>query len=111
MMLTFERVNYQGIRKLIFVATKITVAFLILKYFGANLVMCNEDISFCDKRLKELKQDVKDWNKRCVNTQGKDIGTPCCETEKQYNKERMKMQTKLCFYKGIIITQCILRIE
>ncbi|CAB4034906.1 Hypothetical predicted protein, partial [Paramuricea clavata] len=99
MMLTFERANYREIRKLIFVATKITVAFLILIYFGASLVMCNEDISFCDERLKELKQDVKDWNKRCVNTQGKDIDTPCCETEKQYNKEKMNMQTKLCFYK------------
>jgi hypothetical protein len=100
MMLTFERVNYQEIRKLTFVATKITVAFLMLIYFGASLVMCNEDISFCDKRLKELKHDVKDWNKRCVNTQGNDTGTPCCETQKQYSMERMNMQTKLCFYKG-----------
>ena len=100
MMLTFERVNYQEIRKLTFVATKITVAFLMSIYFCASLVMCNEDISFCDKRLKELNHDVKDWNKRCVNTQGNDIGKPCCETQKQYSKERMNMQTKLCFYKG-----------
>jgi hypothetical protein len=100
MKLTFERVNYHEIKKLIFFATNITVAFLILIYFGASLVMCNEDISFCDNHLKRLKQDVKDWNKRCVNAQGNDTGTPCCETQKQYNKERMNMQTKLCFYKG-----------
>jgi hypothetical protein len=52
---------------MIFVATKVVVGFLILIYFGGSLVICNEDIPFCDKRLKELKNDVKDWRKRCLN--------------------------------------------
>jgi hypothetical protein len=64
------------------------------------MVMCNEDIPFCDKRLQEFDLDVKYWSKRCVNRQGKYIGTPCCETEEEYNKNRMNMQTKLCFYRG-----------
>ena len=100
MMVTFERLNYQEVRKLILFATNIILGFVILIYFGARMVMCNEDIPFCDKRLQEFDLDVKYWSKRCVNRQGKYIGTPCCETEEEYNKNRMNMQTKLCFYRG-----------
>ena len=100
MMFTFEQINYQEIRRLVFVSTKIIVGFLILMYFGASLVFCNDDIPFCKKRLTALKDDVKDWQEKCVNDKGEDIDTTCCKAKKEYNQKRMSMQTKLCFYKG-----------
>ena len=100
MMFTFEQINYHEIRRLVFVSTKIIVGFFILMYFGASLVFGNEDIPFCKKRLTAVKDDVKDWQEKCVNDKGKDIGTTCCKAKKEYNQKRMSMQTKLCFYKG-----------
>ncbi len=75
MMFTFEQINYQEIRRLVFVSTKIIVGFLILMYFGASLVFCNDDIPFCKKRLTALKDDVKDWQEKCVNDKVQDIDT------------------------------------
>ena len=100
MMFIFERVNYQEIKRMIFISTKIIVGFLVLIYFGGRVVICNEDIPFCDNRLKELKNDVKDWRKRCLNDAGRVLNSPCCAAENEYNQNRMSMQTKLCFYKG-----------
>ncbi len=99
-MFTFEQINYQEIRRLVFVSTKIIVGFLILMYFGASLVFCNDDIPFCKKRLTALKDDVKDWQEKCMNDTGQDLNTTCCKAKKKYNQKRMSMQTKLCFYKG-----------
>jgi hypothetical protein len=87
---------------MIFVATKVVLGFLILIYFGGSLVICNEDIPFCDKRLKELKNDVKDWRKRCLNGTGHVRNSSCCAAENERNQQRMEMQTKLCFYKGTV---------
>ena len=102
MAFTFERVNYQDIRSMIFVATKVVLGFLILIYFGGSLVICNEDIPFCDKRLEELKNDVKDWRKRCLNGTVQVPNSSCCAAENERNQQRMEMQTKLCFYKGTV---------
>ncbi|CAB4009465.1 Hypothetical predicted protein, partial [Paramuricea clavata] len=100
MAFTFERVNYQEIRRMISVATKVVVGFLIMIYFGGSLVTCNEDIPFCDKRLEELKIDVKYWQKRCWNGTVHVPNSSCCAAENERNQQRMEMQTKLCFYKG-----------
>ena len=102
MAFTFERVNHQEIRRMIFVATKVVLGFLILIYFGGSLVICNEDIPFCDKRLEELKNDVKDWRKRCLNGAVQVPYSSCCAAENERNQQRMEMQTKLCFYKGTV---------
>jgi hypothetical protein len=100
MAFTFERVNYREIKRTIFIATKVFVGFLILIIFGGSLVICNEDIPFCDKRLKELKNDVKDWRKKCLDGTVHVPNSSCCAAENEQNQQRMRMQTKLCFYKG-----------
>ena len=87
---------------MIFIATNIIAGLHVLMYFGTSLVVCNNDIPFCRKRLKELREDEKDWSKRCLNGKGQNLDTPSCETEKEYNHERMCMYTKICFYKGNI---------
>ncbi len=106
MVFTFEQVNYQEIRRLVFISTKIIVGFLIVIYFGTSLVFCNEDIPFCNKRLTTLKVDVKVWQERCVNDEGQDVNTSCCKAEKEYNQKRMRTQTKLCFFKGNDAIRC-----
>ncbi|CAB3991726.1 Hypothetical predicted protein [Paramuricea clavata] len=85
---------------MIFITTKIIVGIHVLIYFGTSLVVCNNDIPFCRKRLKELRKDEKDWSGRCLNGEGENLDTPSCEAEKEYNHERMCMYTKICFYKG-----------
>jgi hypothetical protein len=87
---------------MIFVATKVVLGFLILIYFGGSLVICNEDIPFCDMRLEELKNDVKAWRKRCLNGTDHVHNSSCCTAENERNQQRMEMQTKLCFYKGTV---------
>ncbi|XP_028412347.1 pro-epidermal growth factor-like [Dendronephthya gigantea] len=49
-----------------FVSTKMLFALTILIYFGGNLINCNEDIPICDEQLKQLKEDVENWEKSCV---------------------------------------------
>ena len=105
MVFTYERVNDQETRRLGSIPTKIIVGFLVLTYFGTNHVFGNEDIHFCNKSMTALKNDVKYWQKRCVNN-GQDRDTPCCKAEKQYNQQRMSTQTKLCFYKGNNYIRC-----
>ena len=83
---------------MIVIATKVIFGIHILIYFGTSLVVCNNDIPFCRKRLKELREDEKDWNKRCFNGEGQNLVTPCCEAEKEYNHERMCMYKKICFH-------------
>ena len=93
----------QDIQRTIFIVTKVILGFLILIYFDASLVTCNEDIPFCKESLQALKDDVKDWQTRCSNnTQDyrQDLDTPCCNAEKKYIHNRRRMQRKLCFYKG-----------
>ena len=87
---------------MILIATKIIVGIHILIYFGTSLVVCNNEIQFCRKRLKELREDEKNWSERCVNGKEQILVTPRCEAEKKYNHERMCMYTKICFYKGNI---------
>ena len=93
--------------------TKIILGLLILLYFGGSLVICDEDILFCKESLKALKDDLTDWQKRCLDKtleHSQDIDTPCCNAEKKYIQNRRKMNRKLCFYKGkhvIHSLQCI----
>jgi hypothetical protein len=97
---TFKQIGYQEIRKMIVIATKIIVGIHILIYFVTSLVVCNNDIPFCRKWLKEPKENEKDWIKRCLNVEGQNLTTPCCEAEKEYNKKRMCTYKKICFDKG-----------
>jgi hypothetical protein len=99
---TFKQIGYQEIRKMILIAAKIIVGIHILIYFGASLVVCNNDIPFCRKRLKELRADEKYWSERCVDGKEQILVTPRCEAEKEYNHERICMYTKICFHKGNI---------
>ena len=100
MFLLVECAMYQEIKNSISTATKIILGLFILIYFGASLVICDEDIAFHLKNVKDLEDDVKDWEGRCLKETLHDLGTPCCNAEKQYNQNRRRMQRKLCFYKG-----------
>ena len=100
MMFTFEHASYHEMKRLVFISTKITVGLLILICFGTSLVTSNEGIPFCKEQLQRLKQDVEVWNERCWNNTDHGNSTPCCEAEKEYNQERMKMHVEMCFYSG-----------
>ena len=86
----------------ILLSKKIILGMIILKYFGGTLIFCNKDIPFCDQHLKKLKEDVKEWKQRCSSETGDEINSECCKNEKDYNQDRIKRHTKMCFYKGTI---------
>ena len=73
---------------------------IVLMCFGSQLTLANEEIPFCDKQLKELKDDVNDWNKRCMVDESQELNTPECNAEKTYHQARMKKHTSQCFYDG-----------
>ena len=100
MALTFKEIDFSEIRRLGCISAKIIVGILILMYFGTSLVICNSDIPFCDKRLKELRQDEKDWSTTCSNDEGQSNGSVCCQAKKNNNLKRMCVYTKTCFYEG-----------
>ncbi|CAB4022289.1 Hypothetical predicted protein, partial [Paramuricea clavata] len=83
---------------MILIATKNIVGIHILIYFATSLVVCNNDIPFCRKRLNELRENEKDWRNRCLNGEGQNLATPRCEADKEYNYERMCMYKKICFH-------------
>ena len=83
---------------MILIATKIIVGIHVLIYFGTSLVVCNNDIPFCRKWLKEVKGNEKDWNKRCLNGEGQNLATLRSEAVKEYNHERMCLYKKICFH-------------
>ena len=99
-MFTFEHVSYDEMKTLVFISTKITIGLLTLICFGTSLVTCNESIPFCEGELQRLKHDVEVWNERCWNNADQGKSTPCCQAEKEYNQERMKMHVEMCFYSG-----------
>ena len=41
--------------------TKVIPGLFILIYFGACLVVCDENIPFCKESLEALKLDLKGW--------------------------------------------------
>jgi hypothetical protein len=96
---------------MIFITTKIVVGIHVLIYFGTSLVVCNNDIPFCRKRLKELREDEKKWSERCLNGEGQNLDTPTCEAKKEYNHERMCMYSKICFYKGNIRLYSLIKLR
>ena len=102
MALTFKDVNSSQISsyRLGCIAAKIIVGILVLIYFCTSVVICNSDIPFCDKQLKELRQDEKDWSTTCANDESQSIGSPCCQAKKNNNLKRMCVYTKTCFYEG-----------
>ena len=83
-------------------------------------------------QLKQLKVDVKNWEKRCVNKKlgsvkeiqqylnerqrssaetrryfnerRGDNNSPGCLAEKEYLRVRMRIHSKMCFYDGKIIS-------
>ena len=100
MVFSMEHAKCLGITRCSSISTKIIFGFPIVIYFLASAVICNENIPFCQERLKALMDDVKDWEKRCVDSQGHDLATPHCKAEKRCNQDRMKLGRKMCFYKG-----------
>ena len=96
---TYKPVNYQETRRVVFIVGRLFTVLLILIYFGGSLVICEEEIPVCKDHLKELKNDEKDWGKRCLKKEQK-LNSSCCEAEKEYLRERMCMHSKMCFYKG-----------
>ncbi len=99
MALTFKQVISSEIR-LAFISPKIIVGILIFIYLGTSLAICNIDTPFCDKRLKELRQDEKDWTRTCTNGEGQSFDSPCCQAKKEKNLNRMCIYTKICFDEG-----------
>ena len=79
---------------------KIMVAIVVLMVFGSQLAFANEDIPLCHKQLEGLKEDVSDWNKRCMVNKVQERNSPECNDEKKYNQARMKKHTSQCFYDG-----------
>ena len=100
MICALTRENHTELKKTLLIPPKMIIGFLILACFGGTPVTCNKDIPYCDERLNELKKDVQDWQKRCLNETRYDINSVHCKTEKEYLQERMRMQTEMCFYSG-----------
>ncbi len=103
MLRTFEGVTYQEINRFIVIATKVIVGFLILIYFGAKLVICNEEIPVCDNHFKDLKDDLKNWKKNCLNNERQEHNTSCCQAGKRYHQNRIRVLTKMCFFNGKVM--------
>lgn len=94
---------------MILMSTRTTVTFLILICFGKTLVICNEDIPICNKKLKELRGDVSDWKKKCSTQSQQENDSPICETQQDYHQERMRMLSQMCFYEGsFCLTFCLI---
>ena len=91
---------HHEIQKWIFGPTKRCLGVFIFIYFWATMVTCDEQIPFCKDYLKALQENLKDWQKRCLNDKLYDIDTPCCKVEKEYIQRRRRTQLKLCFIKG-----------
>lgn len=117
--------------RIVIVSTKILFAFTILIYFGGTLIICNEDVPVCDMRLKQIKGDVKNWERKCVNQilesmneiehtlkeryrprkgarqyfneRRHETNSSGCVAEKDYIQERIRMHSKMCFYDGKLI--------
>ena len=100
MALIYKLADHRAIRTGVFIMARIIVGLLIWTYFHASFVICEEEIPFCNDRLKELVKDEEDWSKRCLKYEGHKIDSSCCETEKEYLRKRMCALSKLCFYKG-----------
>lgn len=101
MVFTFKQTSYQEIRRRI---SRTIVGFLVLAYFGSDLVICNDNIPFCRDRLEELRKDEKSWLQRCVrDDKGQVVDKTYCEVEKNYNLERMCMDTRTCFNTGSLV--------
>ena len=103
MLLLMEHNMYEEIKRSTFIATKIVLGLLLLIYFGASLVICEEEIPFCKESSKSLTDDMKDWQEKCskkILDYSQDLTTTCCNAEKKYIQNRRRMLRKLCFYKG-----------
>ena len=87
-----------------FCFTKIIVGVVMLIYFGSQLAFGNEDISFCDKQLNQLNNDVNHWRERCMVDKSQEVNTTQCKEEKKYNQARMRKHSKQCFYEGNTIS-------
>lgn len=97
MVFDVKRTSYQETRRRM---DKIFVGFFVLIYTATEIVAGNDDIPFCKDRMVELRRDEKSWLQRCVDDKGQVLDTTCCEVEKNYNLQRMCMDTKMCFNTG-----------
>jgi hypothetical protein len=95
----FEKVNYNGIKCSIILATKVFLSFFILLYFGGSLIVANKDIPFCHKLWNDLGDDLADWRERCLDGDY-EINSSRCQAEKDYFEERRRSHRQMCFYEG-----------
>jgi hypothetical protein len=95
----FKKVNYDGIKCSVILATKLFLSFFILLYFGGSFVVGNKDIPCCHEIWKDLGNDMVDWRERCLDGDN-EINSPCCQAEKEYFEERRRSHRKMCFYEG-----------
>ena len=96
----FAKENFTGVTRFLLIPTKIAIGFLILIYFGGTQITCNDDIPYCQDSLHELKKDVQHWQEKCLNETRHQINSSCCNAEKDFFQERMRMHTEICFYSG-----------
>ena len=82
---------------------RIFVGIAMSMHFDSELAFANEDILFCHKHLQELKDNVNDWNKRCMVDNYLEVNTAQCSEEKTYNQARIRKHTSQCFYEGNFI--------
>ena len=94
-----KKVNYNGIKCSVILATKLFVSFFILLYFGGSLVVGNKEIPCCHKLWNDLGNNMADWRERCLDGDH-EINSSCCQAEKEYFKERRRSHRQMCFYEG-----------
>ena len=87
-------------KRQIFPSTKTIFGIVILMYFGSHVAFANRYISSCNKQLKQLKEDVKNWNERCIDDDYLERNTTRCKEEGRYNQARIRKHTSQCFYEG-----------
>ena len=96
----------QEMRRYLLISTKNIFDLLVLIYFGGTLTTGNEEISWCEKHLNKLNEDVQYWQSRCL-IETRQVIDSSCKAEKDYFKERMRMHTEICFYSGNLRCQRI----
>ncbi|XP_046845168.1 uncharacterized protein LOC124439020 [Xenia sp. Carnegie-2017] len=77
---------------------RLTLLILVVLCVGMQKEVGRKKIEMCQEQYDQLENDVKLWKGRCVNQNGTYNNSIRCNEEKEYNKERMKSYTEICFY-------------